>query len=179
MRSCLFFFLLIYATSGFEPRLNPRSCVVCPLTTAGSAKISRLSGKLVQGAENILFQTRSAWRYQPYTFNFPYPKPKAPQSQRTRGVVFFGSSLFGSRGHFGSSLFGSRGHRMRRHRWSLKRHNKVPANHVASQKLPYPSLVAGAGRKHLPDGTPKPQTKWKTIREKSTNTPSISVSSNG
>ena len=80
---------------------------------------------------------------------------------------------------FRSSLFGSRGHRMRRHRWSLKRHNKVPANHVASQKLPYPSLVAGAGRKHLPDGTPKPQTKWKTIREKSTNTPSISVSSNG
>ena len=28
-----------------------------------------------------------------------------------------------------------------------------------------PSLVAGAGRKHLPDVTPKPQTKWKTIRE--------------
>ena len=57
--------------------------------------------------------------------------------------------------------------------------DKVPATHVASPKLPYPSLVAGAGRKHLPDGTPKPQTKWKTIREKSTNTPSISVSSNG
>ena len=28
-----------------------------------------------------------------------------------------------------------------------------------------PSLVAGAGRKHLPDGAPKPQTKWQTIRE--------------
>ena len=34
-------FLLIYATSGFEPCLNPRSCVVRPLTTAGSAKMSR------------------------------------------------------------------------------------------------------------------------------------------
>ena len=33
--------VLIYATSGFEPRLNPRSCVVRPLTTAGSAKMSR------------------------------------------------------------------------------------------------------------------------------------------
>ena len=142
----------------------------------------------------FLFQTRSAWRYQPYTFIFPYPKPRrfglrlcvdcnvgAP-----RGIAH--CTLRKSRrlrhnlrqqGFFGSSLFGSRGHRMRRHRWSLKRHNKVPANHVASQKLPYPSLVAGAGRKHLPDGTPKPQTKWKTIREKSTNTPSISVSSNG
>ena len=29
------------ATSGFESRLNPRSCVVRPLTTAGSAKMSR------------------------------------------------------------------------------------------------------------------------------------------
>ena len=43
--------------------------------------------------------------------------------------------------------------------------DKVLATHVASQKLPYPSLVAGAGRKHLPDVTPKSQTKWKTIRE--------------
>ena len=29
------------ATSGFESRLNPRSCEVRPLTTAGSAKMSR------------------------------------------------------------------------------------------------------------------------------------------
>ena len=38
------------------------------------------------------FQTRSAWRYQPYTFIFPYPKPKAPQSQITvfqRGPLFW------------------------------------------------------------------------------------------
>ena len=34
---------------------------------------------------------------------------------------------------------------MRRHRWSLKRYNKVPANHVASQKLPYP--LPGSGRR--------------------------------
>ena len=32
--------------------------------------------------------------------------------------------------------------------------------HVASPKLPNPLLVAGAGRKHLPDDKPKPQTKW-------------------
>ena len=31
----------------------------------------------------VCFQTRSAWRYQPYTFIFPYPKPKAPPSQIT------------------------------------------------------------------------------------------------
>ena len=40
----------------------------------------------------FFFQTRSAWRYQPYTFIFPYPKPKAPQSQITviqRGPLFW------------------------------------------------------------------------------------------
>jgi len=36
------------ATSGFESRLNPRSCEVRPLTTAGSAKMSRPSFSLAQ-----------------------------------------------------------------------------------------------------------------------------------
>ena len=40
-----------------------------------------------------------------------------------------------------------------------------------------PSPVAGAGRKHLPDGTPKPQTKRK--RMKQIQTPRVSVCSNG
>ena len=37
------------ARSGFDSRLNPRSCVVRPLTAVGSVKLSlRLSGKLAQ-----------------------------------------------------------------------------------------------------------------------------------
>ena len=42
---------------------------------------------------SFVFQTRSAWRYQLYTF-FPYPKPKAPPSQITILLTYSFKPMF-------------------------------------------------------------------------------------